>query len=232
MANDMGATDPSVTEPVPLVGRATRFGLECAGWSYLALTGLVCADVVGRRVLGLSTAATTEIGGYLLAIGIAWGLAGTLVERAHIRIDVFVLKAPSKVRAWLHAFALSVLSAAALFALYGSLQVTIDSWRLGATDLTPLRVPLALPQGLWSLGLAGFALVALVLLVAVMRAVLSGVPERADAICAPKTYQDEATETLDALGRTRPADWRSSSEREPCDPTGGDSAPGRREAGR
>lgn len=176
-------------------------------------------------MLGVSTAATTEIGGYLLAVGIAWGLAGTLVERAHIRIDVFVQKAPVRTRVALHVLALAVLAAAALFAVYGAARVAIDSWQLGATDLTPLRLPLVVPQGLWAIGLAVFALTAIGLLITVARAALSGDAARADAICAPKTYEDEATETLDALGRTRPADWPPSAGHVPATPRAGEPAP-------
>lgn len=201
---------PGVDPTGSVTGRIARLGLEAAGWAYLAMTVLVCVDVVGRRMMGFSTAATTEIGGYLLAVGIAWGLAGTLVERAHIRIDVFVQGASLRGRVALHLFALALMTAAAAFAVYGSVQVALDSWQLGATDLTPLRIPLALPQGLWALGIAGFALTSLVLLLSVLRASLAGDHAHADAICAPKTYEDEATETLDALGQARPAGWPAS----------------------
>ena len=179
--------------------RAARIALEAAGWGYLALVLLVCADVVGRRVLGVSTAATTEIGGYLLAFGISWGLAGTLVDRSHIRIDVLIQRLPLGPRAVLHALAMAVLLAVACFLLYGGVILTADSVALSATDLSPLRTPLAVPQGLWAFGFAGFALCALVLLASVVRAGLAGRTGRVDAICSAKSYQEEADETLEAL---------------------------------
>jgi TRAP-type mannitol/chloroaromatic compound transport system permease small subunit len=69
-----------------LSGRA----MTVAGWCYLAITVLICFDIAARRLLGFSTEATTELTGYLMAIGMSWGLAGTLFERGHVRIDVLV----------------------------------------------------------------------------------------------------------------------------------------------
>jgi TRAP-type C4-dicarboxylate transport system permease small subunit len=193
--------DPAAIEAaVPRwLERAARISLEVAGWGYLALVVLVCADVVGRRVLGVSTAATTELGGYLLAFGISWGLAGTLVDRSHIRIDVLIQRLPLGPRAVLHVLAMVVLLAVACFLLYGGVMLTADSLALSATDLSPLRTPLSVPQGLWAAGFAAFALGALVLLALMVRAGLAGRTGQIDAICAPKTYQDEADETLEAL---------------------------------
>ncbi len=51
---------------------------------------LITFDVLGRRFFGISTQATTELSGYALAFGMAWGLAHTLSMRAHVRIDVVV----------------------------------------------------------------------------------------------------------------------------------------------
>jgi len=224
---------PQTPDPVPAGGdagpvathaavprgleRAARMALEAAGWGYLALVLLVCADVVGRRVLGVSTAATTEIGGYLLAFGISWGLAGTLVDRSHIRIDVLIQRLPLGPRAVLHALAMAALLAVACFLLYGGAMLTADSVALSATDLSPLRTPLAVPQGLWAIGFAGFALCALVLLASVVRAGLAGRTGQVDAICSPKSYQEEADETLEALANTPGSASRRSSDH-PADP--------------
>lgn len=180
---------------------AGRVGLEMAGWGYLLMVVLVCVDVIGRRLLGVSTAATTEIGGYLLAFGIAWGLAGTLLERSHIRIDVLVHRLAPGPRVVFHLLGLTILSVVALAFVFGGFALTRDSLMLGATDLTPLAVPLALPQALWTVGLAAFALCALTMTWRVARLALGGRIGAADAACMPKTYQDEAAETLDALAQ-------------------------------
>jgi TRAP-type C4-dicarboxylate transport system permease small subunit len=217
-----GGVDPAAIDAdVPRwLDRSARIALESAGWGYLALVVLVCADVVGRRVLGVSTAATTEIGGYLLAFGISWGLAGTLVDRSHIRIDVLIQRLPLGPRAVLHAFAMAMLLAVACFLVYGGTMLTVDSVALAATDLSPLRTPLSVPQGLWAVGFAGFALCALVLLASVVRAGLAGRTRQVDAICSPRSYQEEADETLEALANAPGAASRRSLDlADPAEPT-------------
>lgn len=179
--------------------RLSRLGLELAGWGYLILVFVIGADVVGRRVLGLSTAATTELGGYLLAIGISWGMAGTLVERAHIRIDVFVQRAPVEIRALFHVAALAVLTLAAAFICYASIRIAVDSWALGATDLSPLRTPLVVPQGIWAAGFVVFGCICLLRSGAALLNLMRGRFREVDLQCASKTYIEEAEETLTAL---------------------------------
>ena len=53
--------------------RASQHALSVGGWCYLAMTALICFDIVARRVLGFSSGATSELSGYLLGIGMAWG---------------------------------------------------------------------------------------------------------------------------------------------------------------
>src|SRR5687768_3548461 len=103
-----------------------------AGLAYLAMTALIVFDIVARRFLGFSTAATVELTGYLLALGMSAGLAGTLVQRAHVRIDVIIQRLGLAGRAWMHALALGcVLLTAALFS-WGAWKLVSESWMLSA----------------------------------------------------------------------------------------------------
>ena len=45
-----------------------------AGWNYIACALFITADIVGRNLFGVSSAATVEVTGYMLAGGIAWAL--------------------------------------------------------------------------------------------------------------------------------------------------------------
>lgn len=92
--------------------------MAAAGWCYLAITLIITFDIVARRLLGFSTEATTELTGYLMAIGMSWGLAGTLLERGHVRIDVLVQRLPLGVRVWLHLASLLALLVATSFCLW------------------------------------------------------------------------------------------------------------------
>lgn len=177
---------------------ASQRALTVAGWCYLAMTGLICFDIVARRMLGFSSGATSELSGYLLAIGMAWGLAAALIERAHVRIDLLVQRLPAGARAWLHAVALAVLLVVAGFFAWGAIAVTIDSWELKATDVSLLRTPLALPQGLWAAGLALFFLVAVALLVRVASHLFAGRHAAVEGALAVRSYEEEVEETLEA----------------------------------
>ena len=183
--------------------RASQHALSVAGWCYLAMTGFICFDIVARRMLGFSSGATSELSGYLLGIGMAWGLAGALLDRAHVRIDLLVQKLPLGARAWLHAAALAVLLVVAGFFAWGSASLAIDSYQLRATDVSLLRTPLALPQAAWAAGLALFFVVALALALRVLAALVRREPARVEQALAARSYQDEVAETLEAARSRR-----------------------------
>lgn len=170
-----------------------------AGFAYLAMTALIVFDITARRLLGFSTEATVELTGYLLALGMSAGLAGTLLQRAHVRIDVLIQKMGPRGRAWMHVFALScVLLTAAVFS-WGAWRLVAESWLLNATDLSSMRTPLWIPQGAWWLGMMLFAAVALVQWVLVLRSLARRDYAGIDHMLRPKGYQEEAQECLAAL---------------------------------
>ena len=200
--------------PAPLrVARALRRGVAglaavmawCAGWNYVACALFITADVTGRNLLGVSSAATVEITGYMLAVGIAWGLAHALARRAHIRVDVWVNRLPLRVRAPLHLFALLALGGFAAFCAWAAWELVDESLLFGATDNSALRVPLALPQGLWGLGIGAFCLMIAVLLLEGVLALLFGRPEELDRLLGARTLEDETAEALEAVAMARGA---------------------------
>lgn len=187
-----------------LLESLSRRAMGVAGWCYLLITGLICFDISARRLLGFSSESTTELTGYLMAIGMSWGLAGTLIERGHVRIDVLVQKLPLRLRVWLHLLSLAALLVSTGFFVYGAVSLALDSWQLGASDLSSLRTPMALPQGLWAAGLALLLLAALALMMQSLRALAAGQPEKVDALLMARSDQDEATETLLAIADKEP----------------------------
>jgi TRAP-type C4-dicarboxylate transport system permease small subunit len=175
--------------------------MTVAGWCYLAITVLITFDIVARRLLGFSTEATTELTGYLMAIGMTWGLAGTLLERGHVRIDVLVQKMPLGARVWLHLVSLGALLVSIGFFAWGAVSLAKDSWDFGSTDLSTMRTPLALPQGLWAAGLALMLLAVAALAARSVRGVLAGDADGVDRALMARSYVEEAEETLEAVGQ-------------------------------
>jgi TRAP-type C4-dicarboxylate transport system permease small subunit len=177
--------------------------MTIAGWCYLLITLLICFDIFARRMLGFSTEATTEVTGYLMAIGMSWGLAGTLFERGHVRIDVLVQKMPLKVRVWLHLASLLALMIATGFFAWGAFSLAKDSWDFGATDLSALHTPLAIPQGLWAAGLVLMLLACVAIGARAVRQLAAGDADGMDRMLMARTYVDEAAETLEAVAEAQ-----------------------------
>lgn len=147
-----------------LMRRASRWGLWFGGALVLLAALLIGVDVVLRKFFIVSIGGSDELAGYSLAIGTAWGMAATLVERAHIRIDSLYLLFPRVLRASLDIVGL------ALFLFFFSLMawhgfgVVEQSWNSGSRSQSALQIPTVIPQSIWLAGLVVFLLVGLVLL--------------------------------------------------------------------
>lgn len=171
-----------------------------AGWMFALCAFFITFEVLARNFLGWSTRSTTELSGYILAIGISWGLAHALAERVHVRIDIFVNKLPAAARYPLHAVALGLLLVLAAAMAYGAWYITNESIDFRAADMSGLRTPLAIPQGLWGAGIAVFALLCLVMFVEVLWLLARRRGAEVERMLGSRTYEDEARETLEALG--------------------------------
>lgn len=177
--------------------------MKIGGFCYLIITVLICFDITARHLLGFSTEATIELTGYLMAVGMSWGLAGTLFERGHVRIDVLVQKMPLRVRVWLHLASLIALIVSTGFYVWGAISLSLDSFAFNATDLTTLRTPLVLPQGIWAAGFILLLLAGLALLLRSIKQMLTGQRDAMDRALMARTYEDEAAETLEAVAEAQ-----------------------------
>ena len=93
---------------------------RCAGWLFVLCALFITFDVLARKFLGFSSESTTELSGYMLGVGIGWGLAGALERARHVRIDMLIQKLPPRIRGWLHWLALALLAVFAGFLAYGA----------------------------------------------------------------------------------------------------------------
>ncbi|MGE0848449.1 MAG: TRAP transporter small permease subunit [Hyphomicrobiaceae bacterium] len=175
-----------------------------AGWGFIFCSAFVTFDVLARNFGGFSSRATTEITSYLLAFGIAWGLAHALAMRAHIRIDVLVNRLPLRARQFLHAFALLLMTAFALFIAWSAWHLVDESILFNAKDTSALSIPLVIPQGLWFIGIGMLAAMSLCLLAEVLCLLLMGRAADVDALLGPRGYQEETAEALEAAGSAKP----------------------------
>jgi TRAP-type C4-dicarboxylate transport system permease small subunit len=183
------------------LARLARWMNLAAGWLFVFCAVFITLEVFARNFLGFSTQSTTELSGYMLAVGIAWGLANALAERAHVRIDIVINRLPAGMRQHLHAVALVFLLVLAVAMAYGAWYITTESIEFRAADMTGLRTPLAIPQGLWGIGIFVFACLCFVLLARAVLLLMRGQGDDVDRMLGSRTYQDEAREVLDAVGK-------------------------------
>ena len=184
-------------------GRVASVLAHLAGWNYVLCALFITADVLGRSFLGVSSAATTEITGYMLAGGIAFGLAHALARRAHIRVDALVNRLPPRPRAVLHVLALALLGVLAAFCAWAAWSLLDESLMFDAHDNSALHLPLAVPQGIWFAGILAFCvMIAVLLLEAVLGLAMEG-PAAVDALLGPRTLADETEEALEAVAMAR-----------------------------
>ena len=135
----------------------------------------------------------------MLAGGIAWALAHTLARRAHIRVDVFMMRLPLGLRAWLHLFSLTLLLGLGIFFAWSALELVDESALFNAHDNSALRIEMIWPQGIWAFGIISFAVMALVLMLEASLSILAGEPEALDTLLGSRTLQDETEEALEAV---------------------------------
>ena len=170
-----------------------------AGWNYILCACFITFDIVARSFFGFSSKATVEVTGYMLAGGIAWALAHTLARRAHIRVDVFMMRLPLGLRAWLHLFSLTLLLGLGIFFAWAALELVDESALFNAHDNSALRIEMIWPQGIWAFGIISFAVMALVLMLEASLSILAGEPEALDTLLGSRTLQDETEEALQAV---------------------------------
>lgn len=200
-----GAVGPS---PAPLraaraLRRAATVGASVmahlAGWTYLACALFITFDIVARAFFGFSSQSTVEVTGYMLAGGIAWGLAHTLIRRAHIRVDVFMTRLPVRLRAPLHILSLALLTAIGVLIAWSAWELVDESALFEAHDNSALRILLVWPQGIWAVGISAFVLTCGVLLLEACLALAAGQGASLDALLGSRTLEDETEEALEAV---------------------------------
>ncbi|PTM42517.1 TRAP transporter small permease [Bosea sp. 124] len=185
------------------VDRAAAGMAYLAGWNYVLCALFITSDIVGRSAFGVSSAATVEISGYMLACGISWALAHTLAERAHIRVDVLVNRVPLRARALLHLLALVLLGLFSAFLAWAGWDLLQESLMFDAHDNSALHIPMALPQGIWAFGLGAFLVMIAVLMLEAALGLFCSQYDEVVALLGSRSIDDEADEALEAVAMAR-----------------------------
>ena len=147
--------------------KVNRLVAIAVGIMYFLCVAIVLLDIVLRR-LGSSLGGTDEISGYVMAIGVVWGMAFTLIELAHVRIDFLRALAKEKGRVIFDLFAMFCLASTVSIISLQSWPVLATTLKNNSTANTPLETPLAWVQIPWFAGWAWFAIVSWLIFIAVL----------------------------------------------------------------
>lgn len=148
---------------VGFVRLVSRWAARAIGLALLAVVFFITVEVVLRKLAGHSLQGVEEYSGYMLAILSSWGLAHTLIEKAHIRIDVAYGKLPPTAQAALDVVAILALNLVSWLIALNAYPVLLKSLANDSLANTPLATPLWLPQAVWAAGYVWFALTTTVL---------------------------------------------------------------------
>mgnify|MGYP003576468528 CR=1 FL=1 len=171
--------------------RISRWLAWAGGAMLLVSAVLISLDVLFRAVFKVTVFESFELSGYAFAIATAMGMSYALASRAHIRIEVAYQNRAIRTRGWLDAFAFTVLALTALALLYWSAQMVLGNYESGARSNSSLSVPLAIPQALWLLGLAWFALLSCLYAFYGLRKCLTGQSDVAHQRLGMASLEDE-----------------------------------------
>lgn len=159
------------------------------GIMLLVCAGFILLDILLRQ-LGSSFGGTDEISGYAMAIATSWGMAFTMLELGHVRIDLMRSRMATRGRALLDLMSMLVLTATITLIAVQCWPVVAGSLKNASTANTPLETPLALVQIPWFAGWAWFAAMAWLTFVAAVVLVLRGQFEETESAIGAFAEQD------------------------------------------
>ncbi|GGX84388.1 C4-dicarboxylate ABC transporter permease [Litchfieldella qijiaojingensis] len=181
-------------KPYRAAHRLAHVAAIAAGYAALGLSGLITFEVIARKLFSFSLQGVDELGGYVLAIGVAFSFAYALLHRAHTRVDVLLMMLPAALRAPLNVLAATLLAAFATFMLWRGVETLRETLEFGSRASTPLQTPLWIPQSLWVMGLAVFAALALLLAGRAWSLLLRGRGTTLNREFDPRSTDDELDE--------------------------------------
>lgn len=162
----------------------------------------ICVDIFARVFFNGSIKGMVELNGYGLAIASAWSFGFTLLEKAHVRVDVVHSRFPPRVRGFLDIVALAVLTLIAGALAYYGFTVFQTSYGMNSTVVFSREIMLWWFQIGWLIGLVAFFLVSLMLLIQATGAFLrNDLARLATMAGVPSTDDEVRGEIADAMGR-------------------------------
>ena len=156
---------------------ANRIALAAAwtgGATMIFASVMVTFDVLIRKLFNTTLGGADEISGYLFAIATSWALPYAFLRRANVRIDALYVHLPRIACAVVDLLGATLLAVFAVALTWRALALVEDSVAIGARSVTPMHVPLVLPQFFWLAGWIMFSLCLLLVVFGIVHALIRG----------------------------------------------------------
>ena len=136
---------------------------------FMVLMATLVVVQIGARLAGTQVPSADDFARLSMAASAFLGLAFALRTGAHIRVTLFVERAPPRLRAALEVACLATATAVCAWFAWATGQTTLQSWQYGEFTIGAVPIPKWLPLGGMTLGIALVALAFLDDLIAVVR---------------------------------------------------------------
>lgn len=155
--------------------RRLSLWLTWIGGTLIVLSAfLVTLEVILRKLFNVSLGGADEISGYAFGVATAFAFSFALFERAHIRVDALMGVIPRVLHPLVNLFGLALLIGFAAVVSTMVWSMVADTLANGSRSITPMRVPLAIPQIPWLIGWMLFVAAGVLIGLAAIRRLIAG----------------------------------------------------------
>ncbi len=173
--------------------RTARALVWVCGSALIVMSFVITVEALMRKFLSHSFGGVDEITAYVFAVTTTFAFPFAILHRANIRIDIVRNLFGARFRIALDWLAWASFTLVFALITYRACLLALQSYQEGARSITPLRSYLAIPQGLWALGLLVSVIASLSLAVRVVGLFRAGHRDAALALLSPS---DEVAQEL------------------------------------
>jgi TRAP-type C4-dicarboxylate transport system permease small subunit len=124
----------------------------------IAMVFLIAAGVIARYVFNSPFLFVEEYSGYLFVLVVCWGLAFTLKDGGHIKVELVVSRLPARIVTWLELAAYVMATGYTIMFTAQLLRMARRSFELNAYAYGAMHTPLGPAQLIMVIGVGALAL--------------------------------------------------------------------------
>lgn len=175
------------------IERTARVLVWVCGSALIVMSFVITVEALMRKFLNHSFGGVDEITSYVFAVTTTFAFPFAILQRANIRIDIVRNLFGRRLRIAMDILAWGSFTLVFALITYRACLLALQSYEQGARSISPLRSYLAIPQGLWSIGLVATVIASLALAIRAIALWRDGQKDAAMALLSPS---DEVAQEL------------------------------------